>query len=500
MVSILRYRPRRAQLLPTACLALLAGIGLAGTGYGCWPGWLGISLLGCLWYSRRRTIQLLACVLILGLSLGWLRGGQYRRKLEGYQPLYYHTVSFTVEAADDGVYDKHSQMAFDAVKIRDAGGQPLAGKLQIAGFGLNAVFQGDELRVSGKLYPTLGAAQGRLSYAKLQLVRHQPSLVADVRRKFAAGMQNALPEPLASFAMGLLIGQRATLPADIKQDLLMVGLTHIIAVSGYNLTIMLRASKGIFGKRSKRLSTAFSLSLIGLFLLLAGSSASIIRAAIVSMLSIYSTYYGRQFKPLGLIGLAAAITAWLNPFYIWSDASWYLSFLAFFGVMILAPAIAVSWKPVWRHSIVAMVALESLCAEIVTLPFVLHTFGQMSFIGLPANVLVVTLVPLAMLLSLLAGLAGMSVSAVNGWAAWPARLLLTYMLDIAHMLARLPHIFMQNLELPLATMVGLYGVIIVMTIVFSRTAKRQKSGIITDKNVTGTKEKKLERSLQVVNN
>jgi len=65
----------------------------------------------------------------------------------------------------------------------------------------------------------------------------------------------------------------------------------------------------------------------------------------------------------------------------------------------------------WHDSLVVGVALESLCAETMTLPFVLYTFGQMSFIGLPANVLVVTLVPLAMLLSLAAGLAGM----LAGW-------------------------------------------------------------------------------------
>src|SRR5665213_3079382 len=109
-------------------------------------------------------------------------------------------------------------------------------------------------------------------------------------------MQSALPEPLAPFAMGLLVGQRATLPDDIKQDLLMVGLTHIIAVSGYNLTIILHASRRLLAKRSKRLSTFLSFGLIAIFLLLAGTSASIVRAAIVSMLSIVTSYYGRTMK------------------------------------------------------------------------------------------------------------------------------------------------------------------------------------------------------------
>src|SRR3954470_8823983 len=104
----------------------------------------------------------------------------------------------------------------------------------------------------------------------------------------------------------------------------MVGLTHIIAVSGYNLTIILHASRRVLGKRSKRMSTFLSLSLIVVFLLLAGASASIVRAAIVSVLSIWASYYGRGFKPLNLLALTAAITALANPVYVWSDLSWYL--------------------------------------------------------------------------------------------------------------------------------------------------------------------------------
>jgi len=104
-------------------------------------------------------------------------------------------------------------------------------------------------------------------------------------------VQSALPEPLASFGMGLLIGQRNTLPQEISQDLLMVGLTHIIAVSGYNLTILLRSAEKVSGKRSKRMATLLSLALIGIFLLFAGTSASIVRAAIVSLLSIAAGYY-----------------------------------------------------------------------------------------------------------------------------------------------------------------------------------------------------------------
>jgi competence protein ComEC len=406
-------------------------------------------------------------------------------KLADYQHLSHYKTTYIVKASDDAVYGKTSQLTFDAknVVVEDTG-QQLTGKVQVSGFGLNGVYTGDVVRVTSTLYPSRGGSyQAYLSYSQMELMAHHPSLVANLRRDFAAGMQSALPEPLASFAMGLLVGQRNTLPPDVSQVLLMVGLTHIIAVSGYNLTILLRASKRTLGKRSKRQAALLSLALIAVFLLFAGSSASIVRAAIVSVLSIAAGYYGRQFKPLVLIMLAAAITAWLSPFYVWTDISWYLSFMAFFGVMVLAPAIMIRLPKRMHESLPANVALESLCAEAMTLPYILHIFGQMSLIGIVANVLIAALVPLAMLLSMIAGLAGMIIPSVSGWFALPARLLLTYMLDVADLLSRIPHVFLQNIALSVGMMLTLYIIVGCVSLSIWNKTKHLEYAKLTDRNV-----------------
>ena len=430
---------------------------------------------------KRRAWWALLAVIVFGLSLGWWRGSQYMLKLADYQKLYGQKVTLIVTAEQDAAYNKYSQLAFTANNIVLAGsGRHLVGQISVSGFGMNAVFAGDRLQISGKLQSTYGANQARMSYAQLTLLGHHNSVINELRRRFTAGVQSALPEPLASFGMGLLIGQKVNLPDSVYQSLLMVGLVHIIAVSGYNLTILLRSADKISGKRSKRLTTFLSLLLIGLFLLFAGTSASIVRAAIVSVLSIGAGYYGRRFKPLLLIALAAAITAFANPFYVWTNTSWYLSFLAFFGILVLAPLIKARWKSDrLRNSLPLNVALESLCAELMTLPFVLHTFGQISFIGLLANVLVVALTPLAMLLTLVAGLAGMLIPAFVGWFAWPAVTVLNYMLDVAHLLSRIPHIFLQNLGFSWPEMIILYVVLAGVTALLWFKFKR-RGGTITD--------------------
>jgi competence protein ComEC len=468
-------------VVAAACAALLAGIAFGRHGrmiWNYWPGGACIVLVGSVLWNRQSAIALVA--VLCTFVIGYARGGDFAAAQAAYEPLYGHRQTIIVTAATDGVYGSHSQLSFVGGSITSADGMRLRGRLLISGFGLNAVNQGDEVRVTGKLYPAQGSYQGRIGFAELSLLNPGRAPFAELRRRFAAGLESVLPEPAAPFAMGLLIGQRSSLPDMTKQELLMAGLTHIIAVSGYNLTIMLHAAEKLFVRRSKRLTAALALGLIVVFLQMTGASASIVRAAIVSVLTLWAGYYGRSFSPAYVILLAAAVTAFANPFYLWSDAGWWLSFLAFTGVLVLAPLVA-GRLPGIADSIAGGVLIESLSAEVMTIPYVLHVFGQMSLIALLANVLVVSLIPLAMLLSLMAGVAGMLMPAYGGWVAWPASFLLTYMLDMAHGLAHLPHIFLQNIGVSTTQMFLMYAFIAGAGCVLWGRTKSPKSAIITDK-------------------
>src|SRR5690606_17682131 len=95
----------------------------------------------------------------------------------------------------------------------------------------------------------------------------------------------------------------------------------------------------LLAKRSKFQATAACLALISLFLLVTDAAPPIVRAAIISLIGIGAWYYGRNIRPLVLLLVAATITVIANPIYLWSSVSWWLSFLAFFGVLVLAPLI-----------------------------------------------------------------------------------------------------------------------------------------------------------------
>jgi ComEC/Rec2-related protein len=482
-VKIKRLRFRRPALVIAGCLALFAGVAVA---HGAWLDnayWVWATFVLFAYTARRQSALTLLCVLVLCFGVGWWRGTQMRHAIAPYSELQKQTVVLRARATEDGVYGLQGQMAFtaDHIQVTAPRQVTLPGAIAIAGFGASAVYRGDTIMVTGKLYPRRGNVQAGISYAELQVLTRGTSPIDALRRKFGAGLQSALPEPLASFGMGLLIGQRSTLPDDVSQVLVAVGLTHIIAVSGYNLTIIIEAARRLFGKRSKYQMLVVCLALIGVFLLLTGSSPSIVRASIISVLSIFSWYYGRKMKPLVLLLAAAAVTVMANPLYLWGNVSWYLSFLAFFGVVVIAPAVTARVYGERVPGLVTKMLLESLCAEVMTLPYALYIFGQLSTVSLPANVLVAALVPLAMLLCAVAGFAGMLVPFIAGWFAWPARLVLRYMLDAADLLSRTPHALLEGVGLSLAQLLLWYGVVGLWLGLY-HYKRRSKYGMLTDKN------------------
>lgn len=470
---------KRTTLLALFLGACLLGLGLGKSGYRVDESWILLALV-VTFTSLTLNRLVLVGVVFLGLTLGWWRGGTFAEKSAVYQRLYKQNITLTGRAVTDASYNERSQLSFDVdeVTIEEPVRQRIAGKLAISGFGEAAVYRGDMVRVEGKIFPSRGSRQGSMSFAEFRVIGRNQSPVESLRLKFSAGMQSALPEPLASFGLGLLVGQRSTLPDDTAEMLSMVGLTHIIAVSGYNLTIIMRSVRRLLGGRSKYQTAVFSALLIAVFLLFTGFSPSIVRAAIVSLLSLAAWYYGRRIKPLVILLLAAVLTAWWNPFYIWSDIGWYLSFLAFFGVLIVAPLIikrCCSKKVPGNYLIIF---IESLAAQIMTMPLILFIFSEVSLIALVANLLIVPFVPLAMALSLAAGIGGMLAAGFAGWIAWPARFLLTYMLDMAAVLSRVPYAF-HRLSLSLRLMLGLYASLVAFTLLLWHKTRGRRD-IITD--------------------
>lgn len=469
-------RYARTTLITIFCLAILIGLGLSRKiNFYPEPYWL--ILLPALLFIRRKTTLTLYIVAGLGLGIGLWRGSDYMANVRNIDSLAGQKVTVLVSAKSNSVYGRNSQLEFTAsdTVLLSPYRQELAGQFRISGFGVNMVYRGDRIEATGKLFKTRGANQAGISFAQLNKAAVDNNWLNNLTRKFAAGMYNALPEPQASLGLGILIGQRANLPEYTLTALSVAGLTHIIAVSGYNLTILVRGVsrvKRIFGSKFQRL--IISLALIGTFILITGFSASIVRAALIAGLGLWAWYYGRQLRAVLALSLVAAVTGVANPFYVWSDIGWYLSFLAFFGVLILAPMLGRLLFSKREPRGVVQILFETFAAYIMTLPLIMFIFGKMSVVALLANLMVVPLIPFAMLFSALAGITGMLAPAAAAWAALPSKLLLTYILDVAYWLSNWP--FAQVLTgLSTVQMIILYATFGLLTALLAMRFKRPKT-------------------------
>lgn len=470
-------RLTRTQFWLVSCFAILIGLVLARR-----PA-LKVTLLALLVVGLVVAIKFrFILVVLFCFCLGYLRGYQYFQQLGLYQSYYNKPTTIRAVADTDAIYGRASQLNFDVVNIKTQNHINLAGRVKVEGYGSSMVYKGDELQIAGRLSPTKGSAQAKISYANIKVLHRQPAIIDNLRRRFTASLESVLPEPQAPFSAGLLIGQRSTIPAEVNDQLSITGLSHLVAVSGYNLTIIIMAARKLAGKRSKFQTTLLAGLLVVLFVLFTGLSASIIRAALVSGLSLITWYYGRAIKPSLLIIGSAALTALWNPFYLWSDIGWYLSFLAFFGVLIIGPLLALLLGRGKQPGLVGGVISETVAAQIMTLPIIMYIFGRVSVVGLVANVLVVPLVPAAMFTSLIVGVIGIIELALAIAISWPARLLLTYMLDLVKLFSQVPHASVQQ-KISLSSMCLSYFGLALLTLFlrsFLRSRKWLEYGKITE--------------------
>lgn len=327
--------------------------------------------------------------------------------------------------------------------------------------------RGQKIQVTGKIGQNLGSVPVRM-FSVVTVIDDRIGPLEKLRQRFFAAMHTSLPEPVAGFGLGLLVGVRALIDKPLQDTLTLVGLSHLVAVSGYNLTIIIRAVNKALKKISIFTATAVSLWLIFGFMLVAGFSASIVRAAFVSTLALIAGYYGHRVKPMTLIAIPAAATALYNPSYLTNDLGWQLSFLAFFGILVLAPLIRSRYG--LGGGFLSQILIESLCAQVMTFPLIMLIFGKLSLVSPLANALIVPLVPLAMLLGFAAGLITLFMPALGAAAALPAAGLLGLMLAVTYWLAGFNHASL-NIALDATVTLAIYTAIAVATFVMWRIAR-----------------------------
>lgn len=256
-----------------------------------------------------------------------------------------------------------------------------------------------------------------------------------VKDRFEAQINKLYAEPHAAFMAGLLTGSRKGIPEDLMESFSATGLTHIIAISGYNITIVIAIISSLLFWLPLRWRFVPSILAIVVFTLFVGASAAVVRAAIMGILGLVALRWERISNVrLTLLWTAFFMLLW-NPKYLWYDAGFQLSFLAVIGLVEIGPKLERYFTKVPDVLGIREALQMTLAAQISTAPLIIFLFGRLSFISPIANVLVAPAIPLAMLFGFLGTMLsfvwffGGQVFAYLGWAC------LTWIIFIAEMLS-----------------------------------------------------------------
>lgn len=259
----------------------------------------------------------------------------------------------------------------------------------------------------------------------------------DIKANGTKALTVALPEPHASLASGLILGGKQGLGAELLDDFITSGLVHIVVLSGYNVMIVAEFIMRIFGLLSPVLGSFVGASAIVLFVLSAGAGPASIRAGIMAAIALYARATGRTYDAFRALLVAGVLMLLVNPMTLVYDPGFQLSFVATLGLIFGAPLFE-RYLAFVKNRFFRDILASTLAAQIAVLPLLLYQNGLFSLVALPANMLVLPIVPLAMLASFTALLAGLSLPLLAPVIGLPAYALLSYIVFVASGLAAIP--------------------------------------------------------------
>ncbi len=264
------------------------------------------------------------------------------------------------------------------------------------------------------------------------------------------------PEPKASFMAGLLYGYRGGL-GTLNDLFARTGLTHIVAVSGFNITIIasifINLCLWLCVPRQKAF-WAVSGGII-LFVIFTGASASVVRAGVMGIIVLLAKYVGRVSRIGNVLLLAAVIMTVQNPLVLMFDAGFQLSFLSTLGLVYVSPYLSK-----YNHYFPKFLGIQenitaTLSAIIATLPLILYQFGRLSLVAPFANVLVLWIIPWLMLSGALAVFFSFMYEPFGLFLAWFGWLGMEYCIKIVTWFARLPYAAI-DISIPIWGMIAAY--------------------------------------------
>lgn len=330
---------------------------------------------------------------------------------------------------------------------------------------------GDVIRVNGKV-SNADTNTLQVLFPKIERIGHGAgnpitSALFAWKESMISTFQKTLAPTEAALLAGLTFGDRAGFSKEFQAELQQSGTTHIVALSGYNISLIVSLVGVLFSYfLSRRASFFASIFAIILFIISTGAEASAVRAAVMGVIALLAIHVGRLYSFRNAITFAALAMILINPRTLVFDVGFQLSFAALLGIVYLLPAIQLFFKfgPErglfgWREN-----ALASCAAELAVIPIILKYFGAFSLFSLAANVLILEVVPILTILGFALGFLGYLSSFLSALFALVVEILLRYIVGVIR--------FFSWAAIPVAltvtpTMIAVYYALLILFVCYS---------------------------------
>ncbi|MCC6500448.1 MAG: ComEC/Rec2 family competence protein [Anaerolineales bacterium] len=457
-------------------------------------------------------------ILVSSLFLGALRYQLSVPNFDAFHIAFYNDrnydlliTGYLVEPPD--YRDAYTNLRIKVTNVDTGDGDLKVGGLLLVRVDANQTFHyGEIVRLRGKLktppenedfsYRDYLAAQHIHAYMSSAEVTVLPgnggnpisTALYALKEKSLANIYRIFPDPESSLLAGILLGVDTGLTQELQQAFKDTGTAHIIAISGFNISIIAGLFFLFFSRFfGSRWGSALAVIGIVFYTVLVGGSAAVVRAAIMGSLALFARQIGRrQFALNTLLAVALFMCLW-NPLYVW-DVGFQLSFFATLGLILYAePFSQFAANLLTRYFPLSNVekiiqplsdfVLLTFAAQLTTIPIMAYHFQRISLVSFIANPFILPAQPAVMILGGLAVFLSLVWIPLGQLAAWVAYPFAAYTIRIVELFDRVPHGTLYLGDFSLGFVILFYAALLFATFGWARLgewiqAARERAGAL----------------------
>ncbi|MFN8577634.1 MAG: DNA internalization-related competence protein ComEC/Rec2 [Candidatus Sericytochromatia bacterium] len=279
----------------------------------------------------------------------------------------------------------------------------------------------------------------KVSIIEKNTVNNFQYFIIKIRKSILNKLYNSMPQESANIISSLVFGAKATpVSKDIRDDFNTLGLSHILAASGMQITLIM--TTGLLFIRFARINKLFGLILtiitIIFYIFMTGFPMSIIRAGLLNIIILLIRYKRETPDTYKVLSIVTFIILLFSPLSLF-DIGLQFSILATLGLLYISKPLEekLIFLPTFLSSTVAMI----LSAQIMVLPLQLYHFGQFSYLFLPSNLIAVLFVDLLTYMSIATIILSFIIPFIGNTLGYITYFILSFFIKIVEFLSLLPY-------------------------------------------------------------